>query len=89
MKERRSDVEIVGDMLESVQKAGRIKPTHLMYKSNLSHTRMKGYLEKLLGQKLLEETMDGGTKYFVLTDAGYNALGEYRKMKAFIESFGF
>lgn len=56
MSERRSRIEIIGDILKSIQgKGGSIKPTHLLYKSNLSHDRMKSYVEELKEKGLMCE----------------------------------
>ena len=45
MSKRRSRVQIIFDILNAIKrKGGTIKPTHLLYKSNLSHSLTdKGY----------------------------------------------
>ena len=51
---RRSRLELIYDILLSIQnKGGTIKPTHLMYKSNLSHKLLNNYLEELIGKELI------------------------------------
>ncbi len=48
MIERRNKLEIIKDILNVIyEKNGKIKPTHLLYKSNLSHAKMKIYLNEL------------------------------------------
>ena len=49
MAARRSRLELIFDILLAIQnKGGRIKPTHLMYKSNLSHKLLNNYLQELI-----------------------------------------
>ena len=86
---RRSKIEIVNDMLQAIENKGRkIKPTHLMYKSNLSHKLMKLYLSDLMKKGLVEEITEKGSKFFILTDKGLDFIFKYKKMKEFADSFG-
>ena len=63
MTSKRSRLEIIYDLLNAIhEKGGNIKPTHLLYKSNLSHDKMKKYVEELAKQKLLEKTERKGKK---------------------------
>ena len=50
------------DILEAVAR-GRKKPTHIMYRANLSWSRLTKQLEFLLEQELLERTEENGTVY--------------------------
>ncbi len=91
MTSKRGKPEIVFDILLSVQESGgKIKPTRLLYKSNLSHARLKLYLESLITQGLLGiGAMDGGERKLIeLTEKGHQFIAEYRKMKELIASFG-
>ncbi|HII14763.1 MAG TPA: hypothetical protein HA362_00460 [Nanoarchaeota archaeon] len=91
MAERRNKLEIIYDILKSIQdKRGMIKPTHLLYKSNLSHDGMKRYIDELKASNMLAETEDPktGNKMFVLTEKGCKFLEEYNKVRAFTDSFG-
>jgi len=86
---KRSKIDIVYDMLKAVEeKGGKIIPTHLLYKSNLSHQRMKLYLEELKQKNLLVETHQKEKTFFELTDAGRKFIQDYRKMKEFTQAFG-
>ena len=45
MNVRRDRLQIINDILLSVrEKNGKIRPTHLLYKSNLAHNKMKLYV---------------------------------------------
>ena len=86
---RRGKLEIINDMLRSIQnKGGKIKPTHLLYKSNLSHSKMKEYLAELMGKGMVEEIEEKGKKLFIITDKGNEFLLEFGRIKEFSDSFG-
>ncbi|HLF54420.1 MAG TPA: winged helix-turn-helix domain-containing protein [Candidatus Nanoarchaeia archaeon] len=86
---KRSKIDIVYDMLRAIEeKGGKIIPTHLLYKSNLSHQRMKQYLDELKQRKLLVETEVKGKKFFEITDEGRKFLQSFKQMKEFTQAFG-
>lgn len=86
---KRSKLDIVYDMLRAIEdKGGRIIPTHLLYKSNLSHQRMKLYLDELKQRNLIAETSAKGKKFFELTDEGRKFVQSYKRMKEFTQAFG-
>jgi predicted transcriptional regulator len=87
MKSRRNRIEVIASILEAIEAEGsRAKPTHILYKANLSHKLMKGYLKELSGKEFIVE--DPADKTIRLTDRGREFLSELRKMRRFIESFG-
>lgn len=92
MAKRRTRIDIISDILDAIQnKRGRIKPTHLLYKANLSYQLLGEYLQELKQKGLVEEEMVGkkkAKKEIILTEKGYEFIGEYNKMKEFQESFG-
>ncbi|MDD5649543.1 MAG: winged helix-turn-helix domain-containing protein [Candidatus Nanoarchaeia archaeon] len=92
MAQKRNKIDIVNDMLNSIHQKGEIKPTHLMYKSNLSHSLMKVYLEELIEKELIKETHKEykGHKhnYFIITEKGIDFLLKFKKMKEFEDTFG-
>jgi len=72
-------------------KGGRIKPTHLLYKANLSYQLLSEYLEELQGKGMVSEELVGKKKVkkeILLTEKGYEFLDKYSQMKQFQESFG-
>lgn len=89
MAKKRERLKIIEDMLLSIQeKNGGIKPTHLMYKSNLSHTQMKSYLEELIENSLVERINKKNYEYIIITDKGLDFLTKIREMNEFDKSFG-
>jgi len=86
---RRGKLEIIADMLRSIKsKEGKIKPTHLLYRSNLSHTKLKEYVNMLLEKGMIEEQMVKGRKMIFMKDEGYKFLLEFDRIKEFSDSFG-
>ena len=77
-------------MLVAIQKAqGKIKPTHLMYKANLSHKLLNSYLGDLIKRDMAQELqVDKVHKFIILTDKGRDFLIQFRKIKEFQDSFG-
>lgn len=86
---KRGRPEIAFDILSAVYESkGQIKPTRLLYKSNLSYARLKVYVDSLIRQGLLHVKKDGRHKLITLTQKGYDYLNRYDQVKEFIESFG-
>lgn len=90
MSKRREKSEIIHDMLEALWKSrSGLKPTHLIYKSNISHVRLKKHIEELLDKGLVREaTGDGGHRVYRITEGGKEFLKELERMKKFVDSFG-
>lgn len=85
---KRSRTELIHDILSAVDAKGIIKPTHLLYKANLSHTAMQKYLAELMESGFLEEKMEKGRKVYALTEKGKTFLREYDRFTKFKEAFG-
>ena len=86
---RRGRLEIIADILRSIKnKEGSIKPTHLLYKSNLSHTKLMEYVGILQEKGMIEEQLVKGKKMFFMKEQGYKFLLEFERIKEFSDSFG-
>ena len=86
---KRTKIDIIYDMLKAMQdKGGRIIPTHLLYKSNLSHQRMKLYLQELKEKNLITETEFKKKLHYEITDTGRKFLQSFKQVKEFTEAFG-
>ncbi len=88
MGKKRERLEIIRDILEAVKEKRSIKPTRLLYSSNLSPQMFKSYIGELTKKGFIEEKEKKKSKEFVLTNKGRNFLYEYKKIENFIESFG-
>ncbi|MFH1073192.1 MAG: winged helix-turn-helix domain-containing protein [Nanoarchaeota archaeon] len=89
MSLRRNKIQIIHDILKSIiDKNGKIKPTHLLYKSNLSHQKMTEYIQELIQKEMLSEVEEKSGKFYMITDKGRTFFHEYRKIREFISSFG-
>ena len=86
---KRSKLDIIYDMLHAIEeKGGTILPTHLLYKSNLSHQRMKLYIEELMEKNMIKETERKEKKVYEITDEGRKFLQNVKQMRVFTEAFG-
>ncbi|MDD5133636.1 MAG: winged helix-turn-helix domain-containing protein [Candidatus Nanoarchaeia archaeon] len=88
MSKKRTRIEIINDILNVIAEKQKIKPTHLMYKSNLSHTLMKSYLEELIVKEMVQKVNNKEYEYLVITEKGIEFIGKFKKMKEFEETFG-
>ena len=86
---KRTKLDIIYDMLRAIEeKGGKIIPTHLLYKSNLSHQRMKLYLDELKQRSMIREGESKDKKVYELTDEGRKFIQNFKQMKQFTEAFG-
>ncbi len=87
---RRDRLEIIHDILHVIREKGdRIRPTHILYKSNLSHQMLTEYMGDLLSKGfIIERIGKKGHKTYQLTKKGYNYLEDYSSLKKFVDSYG-
>ena len=89
MPRKRGRLDIITDMLATLQNnGGELKPTHLMYKSNLSHVQMSSYLEELLEKELIKKVKKKSNDYIIITDKGFEFFDKLRQMREFEKTFG-
>ncbi len=95
MTKKRNKLEIIKDILEVIRnKSGRIKPTHILYKSNLSYSMMEEYLQELIEKQFIKEEKSSSkktikeSKTYFITEKGLKYLEQYRMISDFTESFG-
>lgn len=89
MAAKRTKLDIIGDMLKSIRdKGGLIRPTHLMYKSNLSHVQMQIYLKELIEKDLIRKLREDDKDFFSLTDKGYGFITRLNELTEFERTFG-
>lgn len=89
---RRSRMDVIYDILEVINLNPKIVPTQIMYKSNLSYSMMKNYLELLISKELVvvhKVTFKKKdlTRYEV-TRKGYLFIEKHLKLKNLENEFG-
>lgn len=84
-------MRILVDMMRAIRDEGDdgAGPTRILYAANLSHDRLKQYLEELLDKGLIEEVLgSNGSRTYTLTDKGREFLREFVKIERFSQAFG-
>lgn len=89
MNKKRNRLEIIRDILEVIRnKSGKIKPTHILYKSNLSHAMMEEYLTELKQKEFIKEQKTAVSRTYIITEKGLKYLSQYSLVSEFASSFG-
>ena len=90
MVKKRERLEVIHDILEAVRDNGNsIRPTRLLYASNLSPQMFKDYSAELVEKRFMDIVIDRkGKKNYTLTDKGFNFLSKYKVIVDFIDGFG-
>lgn len=94
MSKKRERLEVIRDILIAIREKREIKPTRLLYASNLSPQMFKEYVEELIQKGFIcikkEEIKrkKGEKKFIYITKKGNDFLEQYKVIEAFIEGFG-
>ena len=89
MAKKRERLEVIRDILKAIQTNRNIKPTRLLYASNLSPQMFKDYIHELITKKFIQIDIDKKEKKtFSLTKKGYDFLQEYKAIENFVDNFG-
>lgn len=84
----RSKARIFADILRAVAAEKEIKPTHILYRANLSYDRLTRYLGQLESRGLISKNIEGDRTSFSITVKGRYFLQEFRKVEDFTNAFG-
>ena len=89
MAKKRERLEVIRDILKSINTSRQIKPTRLLYASNLSPQMFKEYINELLSKGFIQFEIDKKEKKtFSLTSKGQEFLQEYKVIENLVENFG-
>jgi len=89
MAKKRERLEVIKDILLAIRDSREIKPTRLLYASNLSPQMFKEYINELLDKKFIKFDIDEkDRKFFSLTKKGFDFIQEYKVIENFVENFG-
>ncbi len=89
MSAKREKLQVIFDILKAIQdKDGKIKPTHILYKANLSSQMLNEYLGDLIKRGFVIENVEKKGKTYSLTQKGFDYLNQYQRVREFIDTFG-
>lgn len=89
MAKKRERLDVIRDILKAIRENRQIKPTRLLYASNLSPQMFKEYINELIGKGFINLDIDKKEKKtFSLTKKGQEFLQEYKVIENLIENFG-
>jgi predicted transcriptional regulator len=78
-------MEVKIDILQAIAE-GAGRPTHIMYRSNLSWAVMRNFIRMLEEQALVSSNVVEGRKNYVLTQKGIRVLDTYSNVRKQLES---
>ena len=89
MSKKRDKLQIIYDILSVIkEKNGKIKPTNILYKSNLSNQMFQDYMNELIQKGFIMETKAKSGKTYSLMQKGFDYLNKYQMIVDFTVSFG-
>lgn len=89
MAKKRERLDVIKDILSAINKNHKIKPTRLLYSSNLSPQMFKTYINELISKGFVNLEFDKKEKKtFSITKKGQEFLQKYKIIENFIENFG-
>ena len=89
MSKKRDKLQIIYDILSAIKdKNGKIKPTNVLYKSNLSNQMFSEYMGGLILKGFIVENKAKRGKTYSLTQKGFDYLNKYQMIVDFTNSFG-
>lgn len=89
MARKRERLEVIRDIIKAIQSKRNIKPTRLLYSSNLSPQMFKEYINELISKGFIKLEIDKkDKKTFSLTKKGNDFLQEYKIIENFVDNFG-
>jgi len=89
MSRKREKLQIIYDILTVIkEKNGKIKPTNILYKSNLSNQMFREYMGELIQKGFIVENEAKRGKTYSLSQKGFDYLTQYRIIVDFTSSYG-
>lgn len=84
----RTRARIFADILRAIADEPDARPTHILYRANLSYERLLKYLSQLEAGGFVSRKNDGERVLYNITDKGRLFLSEFRRVEEFTTAFG-
>jgi predicted transcriptional regulator len=81
---RRNQLNIIADILMIAKNGAR--KTQIMYRANLSYTQLNLYIQSLINNNLLAQTMYDGKGLYIVTPKGNEFLQMHKELTKLIEN---
>jgi len=82
IKERRSRLEIIADILEEAKYG--VRKTRIVYRANLNSNQFKKYGRDLVDKGLLGNSTLNGYTLYKTTESGLEVLKNFKKMRRYL-----